>query len=177
LPPGGCRCNRTTFNDGDSGRDFYGVYATRTGDSGRGALDLYALGLERDTREIRNRFERRRIATPSGARWAAHAACGLDVDVEGGYQFGEVGSGGCGRVVCGQPGGLRPVPDCPLKSRWFVGFDLASGDDDPADGDVGTFNQLFPAGPRLLRRHRHVVGRQNISRLSARAFPCRRWTS
>ena len=42
-----------------------------------------------------------------------------------------------------------------------VGFDFASGDDDPTDGDVGTFNQLFPLGHAFLG-YIDAVGRQNI---------------
>lgn len=152
------------FNDGDSGRDFYGLYATRTLTEGRGALDLYALGLERDTAKF---------GTVSGAedrytlgtRWGGACAGGVDADVEGGYQFGEVGAADVAAWFVAVQVGFAPA-DCPLKSRWFVGYDLASGDDDPADDEVGTFNQLFPLGHAYFGGI-DVVGRQNISDISA----------
>ena len=53
----------------------------------------------------------------------------------------------------------------PTRPRVHAGFDYASGDDDPTDGTIGTFNQLFPLA------HKHLgfidlVGRQNISAVS-----------
>lgn len=151
------------FNDGDSGRDFYGVYATRPVAPWKGALDLYALGLERDLAKygpVSGDEDRYTV----GSRLGGACSCGLDVDVEGGYQFGEVGSADVAAwFVASQVG--YTVPDCPVKSRWFLGFDLASGDDDPADGDVGTFNQLFPLGHAYFGGI-DIVGRQNIQDFS-----------
>ena len=42
-----------------------------------------------------------------------------------------------------------------------VGFDYASGDDDPADSDIGTFDQLFPLG-HAFNGYIDIIGRQNI---------------
>ena len=39
--------------------------------------------------------------------------------------------------------------------------DIASGDDDPTDGDLETFNQLFPLGHAYFG-YIDVIGRQNI---------------
>ena len=126
-------------------------------------LDAYDLGLERDLAKfgaISGDEDRFTI----GSRLGGSAAAGFDYDVEGGYQCGEVGSADVSAwFVASQLG--YTVPDCPLKSRWFLGFDQASGDDDPADGDVGTFNQLFPLGHAYFGGI-DIVGRQNIQDLS-----------
>ena len=45
--------------------------------------------------------------------------------------------------------------------RLLLGFDIASGDDDPTDGDRETFNQLFPSGHPYFG-FIDAIGRQNI---------------
>ncbi len=151
------------FNDGDSGRDFYGVYATRPVTPWKATLDAYVLGLERDLAKfgpVSGAEERYTIGSRLGGAWAG----GLDYDVEGGYQFGDVGRADVSAwFVASQLG--YTVPDCPVKTRWFIGFDQASGDDDPADGEVGTFNQLFPLGHAYFGGI-DIVGRQNIQDFS-----------
>lgn len=151
------------FNDGDSGRDFYGLYATRPVKPWKATVDAYALGLERDAAKFGT------VSGPEdrytlGARMGGTAGGGVDYDVEGGYQFGEVGAADVAAWFLAAQAGFAPAA-CPLKSRWFVGYDLASGDDDPADNDVGTFNQLFPLGHAYFGGI-DVVGRQNISDVS-----------
>ena len=152
------------FNDGDSGRDLYGVYATRPVAPWKATVDTYALGLRRDAATFGAVAGQEERAT-LGARLGGKAEPGFDFDLEGGYQFGEVGPADVAAwFVASQFGYARP--GCPLKSRWFLGYDYASGDDDPADQDVGTFNQLFPLGHAYLGGI-DMVGRQNVSDLSA----------
>jgi hypothetical protein len=52
-------------------------------------------------------------------------------------------------------------PCLPRDARLGVGFDYASGDDDLANPDSGTFNQLFPLGHKYLG-HADLIGRQNL---------------
>ncbi len=52
--------------------------------------------------------------------------------------------------------------DVACKPRIGAGFDWASGDEDPFDGKVGTFNQHFPLGHKYLG-FLDLVGRQNIN--------------
>jgi hypothetical protein len=42
-----------------------------------------------------------------------------------------------------------------------MGFDYASGDDDPNDSDLQTYNQLFPTAHQYFG-YADVIGRQNI---------------
>ena len=52
--------------------------------------------------------------------------------------------------------------DIACKPRIGAGFDWASGDEDPFDGKVGTFNQHFPLGHKYFG-YLDLVGRQNIN--------------
>jgi hypothetical protein len=51
--------------------------------------------------------------------------------------------------------------DVAMTPRLFLGFDAASGDNDPANPDKQTFNQLFPLGHAYFG-YIDVIGRQNI---------------
>ena len=83
----------------------------------------------------------------------------FDYDVEGAYQFGELGTGDIDAyMVSGELG--YTIADTPEKPRFSLGLDYASGDES-VGGDVGTFNQLFPLGHAYLGYIDHI-GRQNI---------------
>ena len=47
------------------------------------------------------------------------------------------------------------------KPRLWLGFDYGSGDSNPADDKLETFDQLFPLGHTYLG-YIDIVGRQNI---------------
>lgn len=85
-------------------------------------------------------------------------------DVEGAMQFGTSNvqdifatmfTAGIGRK-------LVNLPKTPTVWMWY---DYASGDDNPADGDIETFNQLFPLGHKYFG-WLDLVGRQNIHDLN-----------
>jgi len=84
-----------------------------------------------------------------------------DFDVEGDWQFGDAAEGGDINAwsIAIEAGytfsGITWTP------RLILGFDAASGDDDPTDGDHGTFNQLFPSGHPFFG-YIDAIGRQNI---------------
>lgn len=63
-----------------------------------------------------------------------------------------------------------------MKPRLGFGIDHASGDDDPLDGDVGTFEAPYPLGHAWLG-HVDLVGRKNIqsARVQADFAPARGW--
>lgn len=120
---------------------FYGLYAS-TRLSPRQTLDVYALGLERD----RVRFgtvtgdERR---TSLGARLAG-AAGAFDYEAEGMVQGGRF-AGRRIRAFAASAGGGYTL-DQPWKPRLGLRLDIGSGDKDPADNRLGTFNPMFPKG-------------------------------
>jgi hypothetical protein len=156
--------DRSGFNDGDSGQDFYGVYAATKCD--HGGLDFYGLGLQKDAAKFAsssNSLDEDRFTV--GARlYGTGPQKALDFDVEGAYQLGDFGDGDIGAYMLAAEVGYK-IPDCPAKSRLFASIDYASGDDNLADGDLATFNQLYPLGHAYFGGI-DTVGRQNIIDLS-----------
>ncbi len=152
--------DRHGFNDGDSGQDFYGVYAA--GQRANGGLDFYGLGVQKDAAKFAastNSLEEDRFTV--GARlYGAVPQTAWDYDAEAAYQFGDFGDGDIGAFMVAAEVGYK-IPDCPAKSRFFLGADYASGDDDLADGDLATFNQLYPLGHAYFGGI-DTVDRQNI---------------
>lgn len=150
-----------SFNDTDDDSLFAGVYDVislpNVGGKAAGTkLDLYFLYLERDTTAT--------VLTESdtytvGARlWTNPKP--WDLDVEADYQFGDFGDGDISAWSFAVEGGYT-FADAALSPRLFLGFDIASGDDDPSDSDLERFNQLFPLGHAYFG-YIDVVGRQNI---------------
>lgn len=132
------------LNSSNSGTRFFGAYAAGKLPGLPFDLDLYWLGLTRERsffggvggREERHTF---------GARMGGSLRPGLDFDFEAARQLGEHGTRDVRAYsITGQLGhrfvNVRTTP------RLYIGFDRASGDEDPFDGKVGTFNQLFPLG-------------------------------
>jgi len=155
------------FNDWEGGSDFYGLYAAGKigGEANPLELDAYFLGLSRDSVAFNG-------STGGEDRFSIGARVGgpildsgFDFDVEGTYQFGRVGGADVSAYSLASQIGYRiPLPE--IKPRLFLGFDYASGDDTPGDGDVETFNQLFPLGHAYFG-YMDFIGRQNIVDLSA----------
>lgn len=155
------------FNDADAQTQFYGVYTTAQLSGAGPGLDLYFLGLDRDdpitfngTTGTEERY------TLGGRLFGAIGDTGLDFDVEGAYQFGEVGEGDVDAFMIGSELGWKPAGVWG-SPRFSLGFDYGSGDDSPG-GDVETFNQLFPLGHAYLG-YMDFVGRQNIIDFNAGA--------
>lgn len=141
------------FNDSTHAQAFYGAYATR----GNG-LDIYYLGLNRDAAAFNGTAGREDRHTVGSRISGKIAKSSLDYDLEGAYQFGEVGSGNINAyMVSGEMG--KKFAEVAMAPRVYIGFDYASGDDNPG-GNVETFNQLFPLGHAYLG-YIDTVGRQN----------------
>jgi hypothetical protein len=155
------------FNNGNGDISFAGLYDTiqfpdliRPGDKSR--LELYGLIFNSTDAT----FAQNASTGPEdedrytiGARFYANPKP-FDFDVEAAYQFGKFGSGDISAWMVASEAGFT-FDDAPLKPRPFLAFDFASGDDDPTDEDLETFNQLFPTG-HLFFGYADVVGRQNI---------------
>ncbi|MAE64781.1 MAG: hypothetical protein CMJ18_10985 [Phycisphaeraceae bacterium] len=151
------------FNDQDANTDFYGLYVQGKVPTTEFDLDLYWLGLEKDMAMFNGTMgdERRQtVGGRIGGKLPAH----FDFDVEGAFQFGELGSDDISAFMFAAELGHTLV-DCPAAPRLHVAFDYASGDHS-AGGDVETFNHLFPLGHKYLGWI-DVIGRQNIIDLSS----------
>lgn len=153
---------KRSFNDSDDDQEFYGVYATRAPREGGRGYDLYVLGNTRPNVTINGTTGNERRHTVGGRTWGAlgtFAGGKVDGEVEGAWQFGEVGNADVSAWSVSAVLGCRP-DDWRWSPRFFCGVDAASGDDRPG-GDVETFHQLFPLGHAYLG-WADAVGRQNV---------------
>jgi hypothetical protein len=169
--------NKPGFFDDPPQHDFafWGVYATHP--LARGAtkpkLDFYYLGLDRK-RVAYNQGAAHETRHTLGTRiWGARNAWTYDTEVM--YQFGEFGSGtiNAWRVAADNAYTFSSV-------RWHprIGFaaDVASGDRDPANPDLQTFNALFQSGTYSGRAQ--ILGPNDAIRLepSIGLLFSERWT-
>ena len=108
-----------------------------------GNIDLYYIGLDR----LRARFDQgreREIRQTVGTRLSGERR-GWDYNAELVYQFGNFGRGNIRAwTVASDAGGtLRSVR---MSPRLGFKANVTSGDRDPNNPDLGTFNPLFPKG-------------------------------
>ena len=122
-------------------------------------LELYGVYLDRDNAAFPAEGAGEEQRMTLGVRLSG-APKPFDFDVELDYQFGSYGDGDISAWAAALEGGYT-FAAVPLKPRPFLGFDSASGDDDAGDGDLGTFNQLYPTGHPHLG-YVDAVGRQNV---------------
>ncbi|HYS44581.1 MAG TPA: alginate export family protein, partial [Geobacteraceae bacterium] len=73
------------------------------------------------------------------------AAAPLDYNFEAIYQWGSFGNGDIRAWTVASDTGYT-FPALPLRPRFGLRADIASGDEDPANPDLQTFNPLFPKG-------------------------------
>lgn len=149
------------FNNANPDRQLFGIYAT--GAVRPVNLDLYWLGVNNTTvtftgttgREVRHTF--------GGRIWGKIGATGLDYEAEGNIQLGKIGDRD---IVAGMFTGILgyTLPVTSLSPRVYIEFDYASGG--KPDGDVNTYNQLYPTGHSFLG-YIDYIGRQNIVSPSA----------
>lgn len=128
------------FNDGrNEGRDLLGVRADFPALSGR--LETYWLYAKADQRsdlasttdEHRHSFGTRAAGSRAGWFW----------DLEAVYQTGRFGSGSISAWTLATNTGHR-WRHVPWQPELMVSLNIASGDNNPEDGQWGTFNALYP---------------------------------
>lgn len=132
--------------DDDSNGDakFWGLYSVAPFPVLPGGnVDLYYLGIERDTaRYVQGVGPETRHSI--GTRlWGKHA--GWDWDFEFVYQFGEFGKGGIAACTAASDTGYT-VERLAWRPRFGLKADITSGDRDPNNPDLQTFYALFPKG-------------------------------
>jgi len=155
------------FNDWMAGPDFWGVYATgKIGPSDSIGLDLYYLGLDTSMPVTFNGSTGAEDRHTVGSRlFGSFGDSGFGYDLEGAYQFGDVGAADINAFMLASQFSYT-YADSSWKPSAYIGFDYASGDDAAGDGDVETFNQLFPLG-HAYNGYMDLIGRQNIIDISA----------
>ncbi|HED54421.1 MAG TPA: hypothetical protein ENJ00_09530 [Phycisphaerales bacterium] len=154
-------------NDWMAGPDFWGVYATgKLGSDNEIGIDVYYLGLETSGAVTFNGTSGTETRHTFGSRlFGSFGDTKIGYDVEGAYQFGDVGSADISAFMVASQFSYA-FPDATWKPKVYVGFDYASGDDSAGDGNVETFNQLFPLG-HAYNGYMDFIGRQNITDISA----------
>lgn len=141
---------------------FWGIYASHPLAPGRGkpAIDFYYLGLDR-RHAVFNQGAGREQRQTLGARfWGQHSAWSYDTEAM--YQFGKFGSGTINAWRAAADIG-RVFLSLPFHPRPGLAADIASGDHNPADPDLQTFNALFQSGTYSGRAQ--ILGPNNAIRL------------
>ncbi|WP_156255041.1 alginate export family protein [Sandarakinorhabdus oryzae] len=118
-------------------KSLWGSYVTLPG------LDLYYLGYRNTVAHFGGR-NGRELRHSLGARWFGRRGK-LHWNMEAVYQFGRFADGPISAWTLATEVGRR-FPDLPLKPDATMRFSLISGDGNPADHRLGTFNALFPKG-------------------------------
>ena len=133
------------FDDAwDHTRSFWGVYAVGPFHPlPKTKVDLYYLGIDRK----RARFDQgigRESRHSLGARiWGKTES--WDYNTELVYQWGSFGPGSIRAWTTASDTGYR-LESITFRPRFGLKADIASGDRDPTDATLGTFNALFPKG-------------------------------
>lgn len=155
--------DRNEFNEHDDHHLFSGIYGTRKFASSKvKGVDTYFFALN----SISGATVDEDRYTLGGRVWGEIIE-NLSYDFEAAYQFGDLeGADIRAFMIAGEV--KYTFADVRYTPWVGLGVDYASGDDDPTDGDVETFNQLFPFGHWFLGNI-DVVGRQNIIDLHASA--------
>ncbi len=144
------------FNRHDSDIDFFGLYGSGPLPGHDLTLDLYWLGIDR--KSVPSAGQKRHTI---GSRLAGRLAQrSFDFDLEASYQFGDFGDQDVEAFMFASQLGYT-FTSVKTRLRLYLGFDYASGDDDPSDNKVQTFDQLFPLAHAYLG-FIDIVGRQNI---------------
>ncbi len=159
------------FNQPGNDQEFYGLYAAGKIPTTSIGLDIYWLGLNKQTvtlggtapapapTQFNGTAGDEARQTVGGRLWGKIEKTAFDYELEGAYQFGEVGSGDISAYMCtGQLG--YNLADFTTAPRLFINLDYASGDKSTG-GDVQTFNQLFPLGHAYFGWI-DEIGRQNV---------------
>lgn len=143
--------------------DFYGAYATYKGIARHG-LDLYFFALDDTGNRINpnGRAGDRDVYTLGSRFWGKTA--GFDYEAELAGQWGHWAGDTIQAWSWNLDGGYT-FSGVGCKPRLGVGFDWASGDRDPTDGQVQTFDQLFPFSHFYLG-FLDLIARQNITALN-----------
>jgi hypothetical protein len=128
----------------DEKRALWSLYLTRHFDSNKqNGFDAYYIGYENDEAAF-NQGTATEERHTLGTRIFGSAS-GWDWNAEGFYQFGTFGSGDITAWSVGSDTGYT-FSKLPWTPRLSLKANIISGDDDPADADLQTFNPLFPKG-------------------------------
>jgi hypothetical protein len=131
---------------------LWGVYATiplttksTTSTLNNIALDLFYLGFKHEDARFNDGVGDETRHTIGGRLWRAHYINGLDFNIFGAYQFGRFGNKEISAFSAALDMGYK-LQDVALAPRVALSLQVSSGDSNPNDKKLGTFNAMFPAG-------------------------------
>lgn len=146
-------------DDPNPEQNFWGLYVvTPVSWMPGGNADLYYLGLDRKNASF-DQGTSDELRHSVGTRiWGRKA--GWDYNLEFVYQFGSFGSGDIQAWTAASDVGFT-FENAPLKPRLGLKANVTSGDGNPNDADLQTFNPLFPRGayfgePALIGPANHI---------------------
>jgi hypothetical protein len=129
-------------DENDEAQAFWGAYATLPVEAIPGFnADLYYLGFERDSGTFNQGTAREQRHSIGTRLWGVAGAWDYNVELVG--QLGEFGDADIRAWTVASDTGFT-FRKLPFQPRLGLHADIASGDGDPNDGTLGTFNALFP---------------------------------
>lgn len=136
---------RHVFDDGpDNTKALWGTYAVLPFPLlPETHVDLYYLGLFRRTASFDQGAARETRHSVGARLWRTKGP--LDYNFEALYQWGSFGNGDIRAWTVASDTGYT-LTSLPLRPRVGLRADIASGDEDPNNPDLQTFNPLFPKG-------------------------------
>ena len=146
-------------DDPDPDQDFWGLYAVSPVSwLPGGNVDLYYLGLDRKNASF-DQGTAHELRHSIGTRIWGHKA-GWDYNLEFVYQFGSFGSGDIQAWTAASDVGFT-FTNALFEPRLGLKANVTSGDDNPNNRDLETFNPLFPRGayfgePALIGPANHI---------------------
>lgn len=134
------------FDDrSSSAEEFWGAYLSNASTGLQGLqADLYYLGLNRDNAGFAQARAQEKRHTVGARLFGKTGAA--DWNFEGAYQFGTFGASDIRAWTVSSDSGYT-VPELPLSPRFGLKADAISGDRNPTDGKLNTFNALYPKLP------------------------------
>jgi alginate export protein len=130
-------------DDWDDDRTFWGAYSVRASPSRAHGIDLYYLGLDRKTARYDQGTAAERRHSAGTRLWGRPAA--WDYNFELVYQWGSFGSAPIRAWTVASDTGFT-LAAARGRPRFGLKADITSGDEDPGDAALQSFNPLFPKG-------------------------------
>lgn len=155
--------DRSSLDHNDEDFDFYGAYFTWK-KIPRHGVDVYFFAVDdiNDKTNVNGRSGDRSTYTLGSRFWGKTGRFDYEAELAG--QWGTWAGDTVQAWSWAMDGGYT-FEKTPWRPRVGAGFDWASGDEDPTDRKVGTFDQLFPLGHKYLG-FLDLFGRQNITALN-----------
>ncbi len=137
--------NRHVFDDGpDNNRALWGVYSVfPLHILPMGNVDLYYVGFYNRHGRYDQGASRETRHSMGTRLW--RTAIPLDYNFEFIYQWGSFGNGDIRAWTAASDTGYT-IESLPFRPRFSLKADIASGDENPDNPDLQTFNPLFPKG-------------------------------